>query len=965
LNEKNNEFNQIMKIVFVLFSFVALNGIVFSQNAQFDWAQNADNILGISLTSDALGNVYCAGFFKNTVDFDPGAGVFNLTSNGDLDIFVSKKDPSGNLIWARKIGGSQEDTPTSIKLDNSGNVLITGSFKGTCDFDPGSNSFNLTSAGDADIFICKLNPSGNFIWSKQIGGTGMDIGNSLATDQAGNIYASGYFRYTVDFDPGAGVTDFVSGGTVNSFILKLNESGDFIWAKQFSGSSSVYAYSLALDQFGNVYSTGWYYATVDFDPSASTYNLTSSGLSDVFVCKLDNLGNFMWAKTVGHAFGGDDAHSVVTDDAGNVYVGGFFNNTVDFDPNGGIFNLSTSGGSYDVDGFILKLSGGGDFIWAKQIAGTDQSTAESLDIDNSANLYITGYFFGVNDFDPGIGVYNLPGVGNRDVFIQKLDSSGNFVWAKQIGGSGYDQSFAIEVDVNRNIYTVGTFENTVDFNTETGVYNLNANGLPGSLNGFTHKLKNECLAPISSTIVSQTNVSCNGENNGSATVNASGGTGTLSYSWSPGGGNTNTATGLVAGTYTCTITDVNLCSSTQTITVTQPTAVNVSSLSQTNVNCNGESNGTASINAPTGGAGGYLYNWTPGNPAGDGTTSVTGLTAGTWTCTVTDANGCTGTQNFTITEPTTLSVSALSQTNVSCHGGNNGVATINTPTGGAGGYLYNWTPGNPAGDGTTSVTELTAGTWTCTVTDENGCSNAQNFLITQATEITSIIAAQNNVSCNGFNDGSVTINANGGTGTLNYSWSPYGGNSFTATALTAGTYICTITDVNDCEGSQVVTITEPLAIDITTSVLGITITSNLIGADYQWIDCSNMNQAIPGATAQTFTPTSNGNYAVVVSFGNSCADTSDCVAISTIGLNEKELDNIISVYPNPSQGIFVIESRSAMTATIIDVFGKVITNMELKEGSNQIDLSTHARGVYYIKLNLDSQNQIINRIIRN
>ncbi|MEO8236325.1 MAG: T9SS type A sorting domain-containing protein, partial [Flavobacterium sp.] len=144
-------------------------------------------------------------------------------------------------------------------------------------------------------------------------------------------------------------------------------------------------------------------------------------------------------------------------------------------------------------------------------------------------------------------------------------------------------------------------------------------------------------------------------------------------------------------------------------------------------------------------------------PTGDGTVSVTGLTAGTWTCTVTDANSCTATQSFTVTQPPVISVTPASQTNVSCFGGSNGAATINTPTGGAGGYTYNWTPGNPTGDGTVSVTGLTAGTWTCTVTDANGCTATRAFTVTQAAALDNTVSQASGV---------LTANLNGAT----YQW---------------------------------------------------------------------------------------------------------------------------------------------------------------------------------------------------
>ncbi|MFC5978829.1 beta strand repeat-containing protein, partial [Flavobacterium salmonis] len=317
-------------------------------------------------------------------------------------------------------------------------------------------------------------------------------------------------------------------------------------------------------------------------------------------------------------------------------------------------------------------------------------------------------------------------------------------------------------------------------------------------------------------VASQTDVSCNGGSNGSASVTASGGAGGYTYSWSPSGGTAATATGLSAGIYTVTVTDANGCTATRDFTITQPTALVATAASQTNISCNGGSNGAASINTPTGGAGGYTYNWTPGNPTGDGTTSVTGLTPGTWTCTVTDANNCTTTVDFIITQPTALVATAASQTNVSCNGGSNGAASINTPTGGAGGYTYNWTPGNPTGDGTTSVTGLTPGTWTCTVTDANNCTTAVNFTIIQPTTLVATAASQTNVSCNGGSNGAASINTpTGGAGGYTYNWTPgnpTGDGTTSVTGLTHGTWTCTVTDANNCTTAVNFTITQPTAL---------------------------------------------------------------------------------------------------------------------------------------------------------
>ncbi len=316
-------------------------------------------------------------------------------------------------------------------------------------------------------------------------------------------------------------------------------------------------------------------------------------------------------------------------------------------------------------------------------------------------------------------------------------------------------------------------------------------------------------ASISSTPSGCTN------NTGTATVSAvSGGTPGYTYLWQPSGATVATLTNLAAGTYSCTITDANACNIIRVTTVAGSSGPTLTSASQTNISCNGGTNGAASVNAATGGTGPYTYNWTPGNPTGDGTVSVTGLSAGTWTCTVTDANSCTATQTFNITQPTALVASAASQTNISCNGGSNGAASV-TVSGGTTAYSYNWTPGNPTGDGTASVTGLIAGTWTCTVTDANLCTTTQTFNITQPLALVATALSQTNISCNAGSNGAASVTVSGGTTTYSYNWTPgnpTGDGTASVTGLIAGTWTCTVTDANSCTTTQTFNITQPSAL---------------------------------------------------------------------------------------------------------------------------------------------------------
>jgi hypothetical protein len=322
----------------ILFCLLATTSI----HAQtFEWAKSFGGTsidVSNSITVDASGNVYSTGYFRNTVDFDPGVGVFNLTA-GFYDIFVQKLDGSGNFLWAKSFGNTSENQGQSISLDASGNVYTTGFFQGTVDFNPGVGVSNLTATGSWDIFVQKLDASGNFLWAKSFGSTNFDRGFSITVDDTGNAYTIGYFQGTGDFDPGAGVSNLSSVGSADVFLQKLDASGNFLWAKSFGGTDFDAGNYITVDASGNVYSTGYFRNTVDFDPGAGVSNHSSVGILDVFVQKLDPSGNFLWAKSFGGT-GVDVGQSISVDASGNVYINGYFSGTVDFDPGPGVSNLT-------------------------------------------------------------------------------------------------------------------------------------------------------------------------------------------------------------------------------------------------------------------------------------------------------------------------------------------------------------------------------------------------------------------------------------------------------------------------------------------------------------------------------------------------------------------------------------------------------------------------------------------------
>ena len=467
----------IMKLKIIMLS-ISLAAICQTLTAQpnFEWAKNFGGSgfeQGNGIAVDNSGNVYTIGYFAGTADFDPGPGIYSLTANGSADIFISKLDSMGNLVWARAFGSTDWDKGNSIALDNSGNIYATGFFSDTVDFDPGPGVFNLTSVGITDIFICKLDASGNYLWAKSVGGTDYDFGISIKTDDSGNVYTTGNFLDTVDFDPGAATYSITSMGTYDIFILKLDSSGNYIWVKTFGGQEPQSVSSIDVDASGNVYTTGYFYTSADFDPGPNVFYLISEGENDVFVSKLDSMGNFIWAKQFGN-YDEDEGLSIATDNSGNVYTTGTFKVTVDFDPGQGGYNL-ISAGSEDI--FISKLDSTGSFIWAKSFGNISVEKGLDITLDNSGNIYAVGQFTGTVDFDPGPGVFNLNSNGDYDLFICKLTSSGNLVWAKSMGALGVDLGGSIAVDDLNNVYTTGYFQSTVDFDPGPGVHNLTASGM--------------------------------------------------------------------------------------------------------------------------------------------------------------------------------------------------------------------------------------------------------------------------------------------------------------------------------------------------------------------------------------------------------------------------------------------------------------------------------------------------------
>ncbi|MBY0433214.1 MAG: gliding motility-associated C-terminal domain-containing protein [Cyclobacteriaceae bacterium] len=380
---------------------------------------------GTAIAIDGVGNVLIAGGFRGTADLDPGPGVVNFTSAGETDILACKLDANGNFLWAYAVGGISFDNGNSIALNTANDVVVTGNFRQTVDFDPGPGVTSFTNVGLDDSFIVKLNgATGGLLWAKQV-----ECGTTDVTiDASNNILTTGAFIGTVDFDPGAGVFQ-LTGIANEAFVLKMDDNGNFVWAVSMGGNSDDVAQAIRTDVAGNVYTAGKFVrgdgSPHDFDPGPGVFQLTpvpdiNPSNSDIYVSKLTASGGFIWAKHLG-GIGAEEPFALALDATGNVYTTGYFQGTVDFDP-------GSSSYSFTADGFAniytSKLNASGDFVWVERPGGSYTGFGRGIAIDNANQVIVSGNFSNTADFSAGSCDFNLTSNGQSDIFVQKLSQTG-------------------------------------------------------------------------------------------------------------------------------------------------------------------------------------------------------------------------------------------------------------------------------------------------------------------------------------------------------------------------------------------------------------------------------------------------------------------------------------------------------------------------------------------------------------
>lgn len=957
-------------IIAVIFLF-AISTPILSQ--PLAWAKVTSGVYdeyGVDMKVDALGNVYVIGMYGGLTDFDPGPGTFTMQPGGPgASIYIKKLNKKGNFLWVKQINcGSLSVNANSLVMDRSNNLLITGSFGSTIDFDPGSNTYNVAATCNQDGYVLKLDSGGNFIWVKAILGTNLCIGKSISRDASNNVLVTGYFAGAPDFDPGIATYTVASKGGEDVFALKLDSLGNFIWAKGFGGTAQDRGNSITCDNSGNPVICGSFSLTADFDPGLGTLNLTSAGMEDFFVLKLSTAGNLTWVKRVGD-FHMEYGNSVVTDKFNNIHTTGVYVAVVpvDFDPGPSSFTLTSKG----YDAFVQKLDSNGNFIWAKGFGGLWYDGGTTICLDSSLNVYTSGYFKDTTDFDPGPAVFNVISSGlSTDFFIQKLNSSGNFISVKTFGGiNNNDQCNSITIDKNQNLYGVGFYQLTVDFDPNPTVFNLTS--LATSVDAFVLKLgcpnrTPDILNPVSSLTV------CNGSN---VTLSSNGVYNVGWFSLPSGGtilGTGNSFTTLVNSNTTYYVQDslsTGCVSDRAAITVSMVPTPTLNVSASSNTLCSGQSATITSTGAST-------YTWQPGNLIGN---SVTVSPSVTTNYTVTGANTYNCKDNKTISLGVVtcapLFTVGFALTNSVCE---NSIITVTANTGTTSATGYTWTS-TPAGltiaspnSSITSINANLAGTYSVTLTVASGTnfSTATNTILVRTLPNVTSSGPTLPICPPPTSQGPINLYASGAN---TYTWLP---SSSTGTVLNlwpypsvSTTYTVTGTDIYGCTNyttQYVQVLPMPWVYASGPSIVCDNATNCFTAGGalwtYVWSGPCGFS-AFGTAPCFSLAMGCGGTFTVGGTDGTCVGETTINIGVSLCtNVTEQFIQNF-HAYPNPVKSQLFIEVEinelHPTSIEVTDLLGRVLISQELKaktdSNSYTLNMEKLNSGIYFARLVSNNQ----------
>jgi hypothetical protein len=356
---------------------------------------------GYAVSQDAEGNCYVAGSFRGTAYF--GSTTLTGSDVNYDDIFVAKLNPEGSYLWAVAVTGPVTDIAYGLVTDSEGYSYVTGTFYGSVTF----GNTTLTSDSSADAFVARISPAGEWLWARRCGGVNADSALGVCLDHHGNSYVAGWFQGTATF----GATQLSSLGESDIFIAKLDENGNWLWARRAGGVSEDNGWDVSADADGNAYLTGFFQGASDF----GMHQLTSIGLADVFVAKLDPAGNWLWANRAGgpnHDFG----YTISVHSTGYGYVAGMFYGQM-------TVGTTTLTGLGTAELFVAKYDTNGNWQWAKSADGTEWDMINAVSVTNNGSTRVAGTFGGTAAF----GDNNYTSYASDDIFLAMLAPDGTAV----------------------------------------------------------------------------------------------------------------------------------------------------------------------------------------------------------------------------------------------------------------------------------------------------------------------------------------------------------------------------------------------------------------------------------------------------------------------------------------------------------------------------------------------------------